>query len=518
MVRRRGDDFKSLVRVWSRYAQSGPGWRLQYGFRACIVAPTYWIRPRYALPMDATEPGLLTLLPLVITLMLAFVTRSALVALAVGTLVGSLLLGAAPGVGLNELFQSSLGNPDFIWICQIVILIGVLFELFRRAGVMQALAERFASARGGRRRVLVTTWGMGFLIVDDYFSPLLTGAVMRPMSDAARISREKLAFLLDSTTASVCILVPFTAWGAYLASLIAAQGGPVASTDEALTVFIRAIPWNLYPILMLATALAVAVGLLPDIGPMRGAERRATETGQVIRPGARPLAGAEQQASLDDAGLTGTPSLLAELVVPVALLVGYGAWTLISAGSVQIVEAFLLANTYLMLTLALRRRFAGVDDVASTVVQGASNVMPALLIVSLAYALNAATTELGASQVIVDLFADGLNPNGLVAVTFLIAAAMSFATGTSWGTFALMMPLSLPLAYEFSGGALSPLVYQTVAAVAGGGIFGDHASPVSDTSVLSSVGAGSDHFDHVVTQLPYALLVAAVTIGIYWFM
>ena len=132
-------------------------------------------------------------------------------------------------------------------------------------------------------------------------------------------------------------------------SLIAAQGGPVASTDEALTVFIRAIPWNLYPILMLATALAVAVGLLPDIGPMRGAERRATETGQVIRPGARPLAGAEQQASLADAALTGTPSLLAELVVPVALLVGYGAWTLISAGSVQIVEAFLLANTYLIL-------------------------------------------------------------------------------------------------------------------------------------------------------------------------
>ena len=419
---------------------------------------------------------------------------------------------------MNELFQASLGNADFIWICQIVILIGVLFELFRRAGAMLALADRFGTARGGRRRVLVTTWGMGFLIVDDYFSPLLTGAVMRPMSDAARISREKLAFLLDSTTASVCILVPFTAWGAYLASLIAAQGGPVSTTDQALTVFIRAIPWNVYPIIMLAAALAVAVGLLPDIGPMRKAEVRARETGQVLRPGARPLAGDEHQSSLDETGLAGTPSLLIELVVPVALLVGYGVWTLISNGSVQIVEAFLLANSYLLLALALRRRFANVEAIASTIVQGASNVMPALLIVSLAYALNAATIQLGASQVIVNLFADGLNPNGLVAATFLIAAAMSFATGTSWGTFALMMPLSLPLAYEFSGGELTPLVYQTVAAVAGGGIFGDHASPVSDTSVLSSVGAGSDHFDHVVTQLPYALLVACLTLGIYWLM
>ncbi len=468
--------------------------------------------------MNDAEPGLLTLLPLAITLVLAFVTRSALVALAAGTFVGSLLLGAAPGVGLNELFQASLGNADFIWICQIVILIGVLFELFRRAGVMRTLATRFASARGGRRRVLVTTWGMGFLIVDDYFSPLLTGAVMRPMSDAARISREKLAFLLDSTTASVCILVPFTAWGAYLASLIAAQGGPVASTDQALTVFIQAIPWNLYPIIMLATALAVAIGLIPDIGPMRTAEVRALETGQVLRPGARPLAGDEQQTTMDESGLAGTPSLLLELLVPVALLIGYGAWTLISNGSVQIVEAFLLATSYLLLALAVRRRLTSVEDVASTVVQGASNVMPALLIVSFAYALNAATVQLGASQVIVDLFADGLNPNGLVAATFLIAALMSFATGTSWGTFALMMPLSLPLAYEFSGGELTSLVYQTVAAVAGGGIFGDHASPVSDTSVLSSVGAGSDHFDHVVTQLPYALLVAALTLAVYWLM
>ncbi len=468
--------------------------------------------------MNDAEPGLLTLLPLAITLVLAFVTRSALVALAAGTFVGSLLLGAAPGVGLNELFQASLGNADFIWICQIVILIGVLFELFRRAGVMRTLAARFASARGGRRRVLVTTWGMGFLIVDDYFSPLLTGAVMRPMSDAARISREKLAFLLDSTTASVCILVPFTAWGAYLASLIAAQGGPVASTDQALTVFIQAIPWNLYPIIMLATALAVAIGLIPDIGPMRTAEVRALETGQVLRPGARPLAGDEQQTTMDESGLAGTPSLLLELLVPVALLIGYGAWTLISNGSVQIVEAFLLATSYLLLALAVRRRLTSVEDVASTVVQGASNVMPALLIVSFAYALNAATVQLGASQVIVDLFADGLNPNGLVAATFLIAALMSFATGTSWGTFALMMPLSLPLAYEFSGGELTSLVYQTVAAVAGGGIFGDHASPVSDTSVLSSVGAGSDHFDHVVTQLPYALLVAALTLAVYWLM
>lgn len=464
--------------------------------------------------MDDVDWGLLSLLPLLVTLVLAFLTRSALVAMLVGTFVGTLMLGAAPGVGLNELFQSSLGTADFIWICQIVVLIGVLFELFKRAGVLGALARRFAAGRGSRRSVALSTWGMGFFIVDDYFSPLLSGAVMRPMSDRAGIPREKLAYILDSTTASVCILVPFTAWGAYLSSLIAAQGGPVTSVEEGLSVFISAIPYNFYPLLLLVFTFLICVGAIPDFGPMRKAERRVLETGALLRPGARPLVSDDDQVAVDEVP-DKHPSLLAELLVPVTLLIGFGAWTLIATGSVKIVEAFLLANTYLIGVLALRGRFDGVGDVAETIVAGAKSVMAALLIVALAYALNAVTGQLGAAEVIIAQFADSLTPNSVVVLTFLISAAMSFATGTSWGTYALMMPVALPLAFEFSGGELTPLVYQTVAAIAGGGIFGDHASPVSDTSVLSSVGAGSDHIDHVLTQLPYALFVAAVTVVLY---
>ena len=227
--------------------------------------------------MPEADWGVLSLLPLVATLILAFVTRSALIAMLVGTFSGTLMLGSAPGVGLNELFQASLGNADFIWICQIVILIGILFELFKRAGVLGALAQKFAGSAGNRRRVELSAWGMGFVIVDDYFSPLLTGAVMRPMSDRARIPREKLAFILDSTTASVCILVPFTAWGAYLASLIAAQGAAVGSVEQGLAVFIGAIKYNWYPMLMLLFTLLICAGLIPDFGPMRKAERRVSE-------------------------------------------------------------------------------------------------------------------------------------------------------------------------------------------------------------------------------------------------
>lgn len=460
--------------------------------------------------------GLMSLLPLVATLVIAFLSRSALIAMLVGTFAGTLMIGAAPGVGLNELFQASLGNPDFIWICEIVLLIGVLFELFRQGGVLSALARRFSGGAGNRRKVELSAWAMGFLIVDDYFSPLLTGAVMRPMSDRAAIPREKLAFILDSTTASVCILVPFTAWGAYVSSLIAAQGGPVASVEQGLAVFIAAIPYNFYPMLLILFTLLVCAGLIPDFGPMRRAEQRAASTGAVLRPGGRPLS--SDSDAVDPGHVPEVaPSLLLELMLPIALLITVGTWSLAVTGSVKIVEAFLLADTWLVLVFAIRGRFTSVVDVGDVIVNGARNVAAALLIVALAYSLNAVTAQLGAADVIIERFADELTPNSLVALAFLLTAAISFATGTSWGSYALMLPVTLPLAFEFTGGDIAPLVFQTVAAVAGGGIFGDHSSPVSDTTVLSSVGAGSDHIDHVVTQLPYALLVGALTLLIYVF-
>lgn len=458
--------------------------------------------------------GIMSLLPLVATLVLAFVTRSALIAMLFGTFSGTLMLGSAPGVGLNELFQSSLGNADFIWICQIVVLIGILFELFKRAGVLAALAKKFLSAAGHRRGVEISAWGMGFVIVDDYFSPLLTGAVMRPMSDRAKIPREKLAFILDATTASVCILVPFTAWGAYIASLIAVQGASIESADQGLAVFIGAIKYNFYPMLMLVFTLLIATGLVPDFGPMRKAEHRAARTGALIRPGAKPLVTAEVEEALDVAEEREV-SLVLELLMPVLLLIGVGAWTLIQLGSVKIVEAFMLATSWLFLVLGIRGSFANLSEVADVIVAGTRSVMEALLIVSLAYALNAVTTSLGAGQFIIDQFTSDLSPNSLVLIIFILTASISFSTGTSWGAYAMMMPVALPVAFEFTGGQIEPLVYQTVAAVAGGGIFGDHASPVSDTTVLSSVGAGSDHIDHVVTQLPYALVIAALTAGLY---
>jgi Na+/H+ antiporter NhaC len=467
--------------------------------------------------MQEVDWGVMSLLPLLATLVLAFVTRSALIAMLVGTFAGTLMLGGAPGAGLNTLFQASLGNAEFIWICQIVILIGILFELFKRAGVLGALARKFSADSGHRRQVELTAWGMGFIIVDDYFSPLLTGAVMRPMSDRAGMPREKLAYILDATTASVCILVPFFAWGVYVSGLIDVQATAIGVEVQGLEVFIGAIRYNFYPMLMILFTLLICLGVVPDFGPMRKAEVRAAETGALIRPGAKPLVSDDGDNIMATAA-SRDASLSLELAVPIILMLSTGAWSLYATDSVKIVEAFMLANAWLFTVLAFRGSFSRIDEVADVIVAGTKSVMAALLIVAMAYALNAVTTELGAGQYIIDRFGADLSANSLVMITFLLTAAISFSTGTSWGAFAMIMPVSLPIAFELSGGQVDVLVFQTVAAIAGGGIFGDHASPVSDTTVLSSVGAGSDHIDHVITQLPYALVIAALTAGIYAWM
>ncbi|GGO65296.1 Na+/H+ antiporter NhaC family protein [Bowmanella pacifica] len=457
--------------------------------------------------------GIWSLIPLAVALIIAFTTKSAAFALLAGVVVGVVMLGTNPAQGTSQLFQTTLGNGDFIKITLIICLIGMLFSLLKRSGAIALFANRLARKGQSQRRTAVTTWGMGFFILDDYFSPLMTGAVMRPLTDKANIPREKLAFILDSTTASVCILVPFTAWAAYIVALIIAQGGPVESTAEAMDIYINAIPYNFYPILLVLFTLLICLKLLPDFGPMKKAEHRAKTTGALLREGATPLIDTEGEQIVS--APQGNASLLWHLLVPVLLLFGTAIISYVWVQKIYIVEAFMLAVSYLAISLFVTKHIQSIDQLVHICTEGIKAVIPAILIIALAYSINAVTKSLGAADYVIAVTSDFMTPGFLVALTFLITAFISFCTGTSWGSYALMIPIALPLAYSFSGNDVTPLVYQTVAAVAGGGIFGDHASPVSDTSVLSSAGAGSDHMDHVITQLPYALLIALLTSLLY---
>ncbi len=466
--------------------------------------------------------GVWSLVPLIFALITAFWTRSAIFSLFSGSLIGVMMMGYNPDAtmwgldpagGLVKLIAASL-DGEFIRISVIIIFIGILFELFKRAGVLVAFANKVSKTGTSPKKVKFTTWLMGFFIVDDYFSPLMTGPIMRPLTDKARVSREKLAFILDSTTASVCVLVPFMSWGAYLGGLIAKEGGPVNGASEAIALFAASIPYNIYPMLLIFFTMLIALEIIPDYGFMRKAETRAREEGKVLRDGAIPMVSDEGGDIFEQQ--QDKAYLFWDFGLPIIIVFGTVIVSYLIFGSLLILEAFIMAVIYLGSSLYIKKYVKDFSDLTEIGVVGAKSVMSAIIITALAYCINTVTKGLGAAEFIMSFSESFMTPSLLVASTFFITAVISFCTGTSWGAFALMIPFVLPIAYGFSGGvAHDPIVYKALAAVVGGGIFGDHSSPVSDTSVLASVGAGSDHMDHVITQLPYALMVGAGTIALY---
>lgn len=464
---------------------------------------------------EAANYGVLSLVPLVLTLILAFWKKDAVFALFIGCISGVLLLGMDPAFGFSALAEEALGNADFIWVLLIQVFIGIMIAFFMKAGVVKAFAELVAGKVKSPRGVKLATWFIGLFTIDDYMSPLLRGVVMRPLTDEMHIPREKLAFLLDSTCASVCTLMPFMAWGAYVAGLVADLGGPVTSSDQGVSVYISAIPFNFYAILMVLITLLSALEIFPDFGPMRTAEQRARTTGKVLRDGAVPMVGTELEELQKGSDGSVKPNVTLDFLVPILILVATAVWSYIAKGGVKILECFIITVIYMAIELCVRRVFKSVKDLVDTAVQGMKSVMSATLILALAYCINTITKSMGAADFILDISAGWMTPAFFLTVTFLVGAVISFFTGSSWGTFAICIPIAVPMAYSFTGGQLGMLVYAAVGAVVSGGLFGDHCSPVSDTTVLSSLGSACDHIDHVRTQLPYALLAAGVSMVLW---
>jgi Na+/H+ antiporter NhaC len=275
--------------------------------------------------------------------------------------------------------------------------------------------------------------------------------------------------------------------------------------------FAYSVPYNFYAWLAVLAVGAICIKAVPDFGPMRRAERRAQEQGKLLRDGAEPLMGEELTDILPYEGVRTRLSL--NFFLPVLMVVGIGVGSFVLIKMALTMEAFMAAAV----TAGIIMRLQGIPfaDIMRTATAGMKGVMPAIIILAFAYALNDLSKALGTAAYIVELTQAWLTPALLPVLTFLIAGTIAFSTGTSWGTFAIMMPIAVPLALNFSGNELDAIVYATIAAVAGGGVFGDHCSPLSDTSILASTGAASDHIDHIKTQIPYALSVAALTLLAY---
>lgn len=454
--------------------------------------------------------GIISILPPVIAIVLAFKTRNTIFALAFACLAGVLISGGGL-LGFPNLLRNALGTTTFSWILLLELFIGILIAFFQRAGAIQGFTKVMADKNLSRKKTQLMAWVLGmFVFFSDYFSPLFVGSTMRSLTDKAKISREKLAYIADSTSAPVIVLVPITGWAIFIIGLLIGTG-PITDEKMATMVFVKSIGFNFYAITAVLLVGMFAAGLIPEFGPMKKAEKRALEEGKVLRDGAKPLISAE---------LTDTPvypgiktNLFLNFFLPVLIVISIAMGTFIVMKTAKTMEAFLTA--VVVLGVIMRLQGMPLDDIMKTAMDGMKGIMPAIVLLALAYAINQLSKDLGTAEYIASATKSWMTARMTPCFAFLLAAVISFSTGTSWGTFGIVMPIAVPLAFAFSGNVVTIPVLATIAAVTGGGVFGDHCSPLSDTTILSSFGAASDHIDHVKTQLPYASVAAIIAFAAY---
>nr|WP_312576867.1 Na+/H+ antiporter NhaC family protein [Sedimentibacter sp.] len=453
--------------------------------------------------------GILSLAPALVALILAFITRDALFSILLGVLVGILVTGQNLLFGFSSIIQSALGNGDFIWVIGIEVFIGMMVALFQKSGAIEAFANMLSKKSIKARGAQTIAWLLGiFIFFSDYFSPLYVGTVMRGITDKARVSREKLAYICDSTSAPVCTLIPFSAWGVYMAGLLVGLG-PILDKDIAMGAVIKMVPFNFYGIASVVMVGLISTGIIKDYGPMKKAEDRAMNDGKVVGDMARPLMSNELEQIKPKEGIKS--NLLLNFFAPAIIIISVTLGTYLIMGSAKTLEAFIAAVAYQFIVMLIQK-MGTLSELVDTAVQGIKSVMSAMLILALAYCLNSISKQLGTAQFVISVTQSWMTPTLLLALTFLVCAFISFFTGTSWGTYAIMTPICVGLAFQLTGGVVNTVIYGTVAAVMGGGCFGDHCSPLSDTTILSSLASGSDHIDHVKTQLTYALTAAAISV------
>ena len=463
------------------------------------------------------NPTWVSLLPPLLAIGLAVATRQVFLSLGGGIWLGwTVLAGWHFGVGLTDAVESVvlvLGDAGNARVIIFTLVMGALIATLGASGgvsgFVAALEDRswVTSGRGAQ----MMAWLIGVLIfIESNLTVLVAGSVARPLFDRYRSSREKLAYLIDSTSAPICILIPLNAWGATNLRLLGEAGVP---EGEALGVFLRSILFNFYSFAAVLLALGVVLFRL-DWGPMRRAEERAAK-GEALWPGATPMMDEAVLGGEDDPPI---PPRAINMVVPIAVLVatmplglwitGDGAMTS-GSGSTSVLWASLagLASAWILL---LAQRAFSVDQLTRIALRGASGLIPLALILLLALALGGVTRDLGTGAYLAAVAEGALAPSVLLPLVFVVSSAIAFSIGSSWGTFAIMIPIVVPAAATMNLD-LAPFL----AAALSGGIFGDHCSPISDTTIISSMAAATDHVDHVRTQLPYALAGGAVATGCF---
>ncbi len=462
------------------------------------------------------EYGFWSILPPLTAIILALVFKNVFVALFTGVLLGYIVLsGGNIFVGIDKTLMSFVEvfqDMDNTIVIIVVALLGGMTLLMEQSGGINGFVEYMTGKREiikSKKGANLFTFFLGIVVfTSGTLSTLITGTVSRPLSDAMEVPHEKLSYIVHSTSTPVCTLIPLSGWGAFMIGLIQAQG-----VENPASVLVKSIPLNFYSLLAVFGVLFFIL-TEKDFGPMKKAEERAAKTGLLDEPKDTTIEEAVEEAE----NIVEKKTSALNLVMPLISMIGMIVAGLLITGDGNLLEGdgmkSILWGVCFGLLVAgvmyLSQKIFTFQEFMDLAFEGTGGMLPVASILIFAFAMGGVVKELGTGVYLANLFSSFLKPALLPALVFIIGSIISFATGTSMGTMAVMMPIAMPMAMTM--GSSIPLV---ASAVFGGGIFGDHASPISDTTIMSCTTSGCDVMDHIRTQLPYALVFAGITIILY---
>ena len=455
-------------------------------------------------PISQAVGSLWSLLPPVVAIGLALITKEVYSSLFIGILCGGVIFAIAQGSGFEGMFTAviekgliaNLSDSYNVGILVFLVVLGVIVVLMNKAGGSRAYGEWAAAHIRTRRGAQLSTFLLGVMIfVDDYFNCLTVGSVMRPVTDKHNVSRSKLAYLIDATAAPVCIIAPISSWAAAVSGTVEGANG--------ISLFISTIPYNLYALLTIAMVIFMASSDM-DFGPMKKHEDNA-RNGDLFTT--------RNKVYEDDDQPIRSKGKVIDLILPVVILIVLCVIGMIYTGGLSLgsVGALILIIAYFMLRGVLK-----FTECMDSIAAGFKQMVPAILILTFAWTLKTMTNNLHAGDFVSGLVESATALHILLPlILFVVAIGLAFATGTSWGTFGILIPIvtsvfSTELAAAAESGEIPQMVIVCISACLAGAVCGDHCSPISDTTIMASTGAQCDHVNHVSTQLPYALTVASV--------
>ena len=467
------------------------------------------------------EYGWLSVIPPLFAIVLAIKTRQVFLSLFLGIVVGWVIISGGDILKGFELSIQSIidvfkdaGNTRVVIFCALV---GALISLTQANGGVQGFVD-FIQKKNivtSRRRASGFSFFVGCIVfIESSISCLVTGTIFHPIFEKFKISREKLAYICDTTSSPICILIPLNAWGAYVVSLLEKESA-FGGFGDPVSLFLSTIPLNFYAILSVLFAGFIAFSY-KDFGAMKKAEIRSLETGKTIADGAVPMI-SEDVASLKPK--KGIKHKSFNMIIPIAVMIAMMPLSLLitgdgnltsGSGSTAVLWSVLAAIVSAGL-ISLIQKILTLKEVMDYTIKGISGLVPLAILMVLAFSIGETCRTLGTGIYVALLSKDFLNPSVIAPILFITAAFISFSTGTSWGTFAIMIPIAVPTAVYAD--ASLPL---SIAAVLSGSVFGDHCSPISDTTIVSSMASACDHIDHVRTQLPYAVSIAIASALLFW--